>query len=79
MRCSVLCAYFAKRHLTEQELTIKCKKMYKMTIFYSFFAIFRVFKLDYGKYRKIVIKFLADVISFIYFPQSNTLSSVLKM
>ena len=51
--------------------------MSKMTIFilfffFFFFGIFRVLKLDYGKSRKIV-KFLADALSFMHFPQTNTL------
>ena len=48
--------------------------MSKMTIFIHFFAIFRVLKLDFGKYLKIV-KFPADSLSFINFPQRNTLES----
>ena len=67
------------------ELTIKCKKMSKMTIFILsfFFVFFRDLKLDYGKYRKIA-KFPADAVFSIYFSQryileSNISSSVLKI
>ena len=52
----------------------KMQKMSKMTIFIHFFANFRVLKVDYGKCRK-TVEFPADALSFIHFPQTNTLES----
>ena len=58
-------------HLQFQKLAIKCKKCQKWQCSLFFLPIFRVSKLDYGKYRKIA-KFPADTLSFIYLPQKNT-------
>ena len=47
-----------------------------LIFFNHFFAIFRALNLGYGKYKQNhVVKFLADVLSFMYFPQRNTLES----
>ena len=48
--------------------------MPKSDISINFFAIFMVLKLDYRNHRKIA-RFLAEALSFIYFPQKNTLES----
>ena len=50
------------------------EKMSKMTIYIHFLAIFRALKLDYGSTVKLS-KFPANALSFIYFPQKNTLES----
>ena len=47
-----------------------------LTFFSHFFAIFRALNLGYGKNKQNhIVKCLADVLSFMYFPQRNTLES----